>query len=67
VALVIDAVAVGRFDLVAMVDFKGGYPDAILLIDDAIGAELFRNDLDALRRIFLVGNANVDVGCLGTF
>src|SRR3954453_23333411 len=60
-ALVIAPVAVRRFDLVSVIDLEGGHPNAVLLVDDTLGCELIYNDLDALGRIMLVGDANADV------
>src|SRR5438874_2829910 len=66
-ALVIDTVAVGGLDLVAVVDLESGDTNAVLFVDDTLRRKLVGDYLDAFGRIMFVGCAGADVGRVSPF
>src|SRR5664279_3696648 len=66
-ALVVDAVAIGGLDRVAMIDLEGSHLHTILFVDDAVLAEFLDVHGDALRRQLLVHFADADVERVSLF
>src|SRR5712671_7537914 len=66
-SIVIDAVAEGRLDGVAVIHLEGRYLHPVLLIDDSISLEILGDHRDPLRRKLLVLGADLDVERIGLF
>src|SRR5262249_56314655 len=64
-SLVVDAIAVGRLDQSAVVDFKRGDPYAVLVVDDAVACIFGRRDRYAFHGIFLVRVADTNIVGIG--
>src|SRR4051812_35480905 len=64
-AVVVDAIAVGRLDGSAVVDLKRGDLHAIFLVDDTVLIELLRLDRNTRLRQLLVFETDLDVERIG--
>jgi hypothetical protein len=62
---VFETIAIAGLDDIAVVDLEGNYFHAARLVDDAVAFELGDVGRNAGERQLLIGDADIDVECVG--
>src|SRR5258708_24082059 len=66
-AMVVDAISVGGLDDITVILLERAYPNPVLVVDKALGRELFSAEGHAFCGELLVGQAYLDIRCIRTF